>query len=164
MRHRRRQPVIAERRLHRMDHWRPVGVVAEILFPTPDDLDRAAGGLCNQDRDLREIREQPPPKAAAQQRSVDDDLVVGETQHLLGDSVGDLDALCRDPQLAPIVRHMGRAVHRLHRRVRLHRDFEDSLKRAVGSRQNGRSVARFDFRVERRGFQQRAIFGPLATG
>ena len=112
----------SQRSRNGVEHSRPVEVMTEVLLSRPDELD----GLFHRHRDderlFDEVREQPASEPAADEGTMNEDLVRGEAGDLGGNRLGHLDTLRRCPDLATTLGNVRRAVHRLHRGVGLKRN------------------------------------------
>ncbi len=98
----------------RGDEWAQSPVL-QVLPARPGQLDRAAGEL-HRDRDRlpQVVHLGPAAEAAAEERRVQRDPVLGQARGLCRGVPGDGIALGTDPDLECVTRIQGGAVHRLH--------------------------------------------------
>ncbi len=117
------RPIRGEHGRDRIHRTRTIRIVANVVLARPDNLDRDPGSFRNLDRVGDVVLTQPPAEAAAQQRRLHDDGGGREATRfhrclLRGDR-----RLRRRPDGDAVGTHVGRRVHRFHRRVRRVRDF-----------------------------------------
>ena len=105
----------------------PVDVVLRVVLARPDDLDRRAHRLRRFHGVGDEVAFRAPAESAADIGRVHEDLGLGQTRGGHRRLLRRRLRLRRHPHVAPIGLHVRRAVHRLHRRVRQERRFEDPL-------------------------------------
>ena len=119
----------------------PVDVVLDVLFPAPDDLHRPVDLLGDRYGLGDAVNVQPPAEAAADQMIVHLDLVGREPGHLRGRGLRPAHHLDSHPDIAAVLGHMHRAVHRLHRGMREERHLVDGLDLLGGGRHGLGDVA-----------------------
>src|SRR5262245_19644938 len=95
-----------------------INVVLHVLLAGPDDLDWFADCPGNERSLQHEVHEQPATESATKQGTIYRDLLGWQVQHGSQCNLRKLIPLKRSPNRAGIIRHMRRAVHRFHRRVR----------------------------------------------
>ena len=124
---------------------RPVPAVRHVLLAAVDELDRYALHLLGDiDGELDIVLEgAAPAEAAAQVQLVDLALLERQARGCGGRRERALGGLRRAPDLALVVRHLGRGVHRLHARVVEERGRVDSLHLGLGLRDRLVGVAHF---------------------
>jgi hypothetical protein len=106
---------------------------------------------------LQEVGKQAPSEAASEQRAMDRDAIRGQTGDVHRDVVRHLHALRWRPDLATLCGDVRRAVHRLHRRVRLKRNFVHGFDTPRVARHGLIDVALLLVREERTGGELFAI-------
>ena len=91
---------------------RPVKIVRHVFFTRPDQLHGQAAANHRYAHRLRHVVDlQPPPKAAAQQRSRDRDIVNGHARHTRCDLSRHLRYLRRNPDMHLTANHLRGTVH-----------------------------------------------------
>ena len=99
----------------------PVHVVLDVFLARPHDLDRSVDLPGDLRRPLDAVDFEPAAEAAADQVLVQHDFLERQAGHLGRRRLGARRDLGADPDVAAVLAHVHRAVHRLHRGVRQER-------------------------------------------
>ncbi len=112
-----------------IDGGRVEEAVPHVVRPGPEQLHGLADRLRQLDRFVDVVHEEPAPEAATEQGRVHLDRLGRQAVGLDDVVEGGLGRLRRRPDLARFLPHVGRAVHRLERGMRLERILVDRLER-----------------------------------
>ena len=120
---------------------RAVHVVLDVFLARPDHLHRSLDLLGNPHGAHRPVELQAAPESTTEQMIVEADLLPFQVGDFHDGRLRQPRNLCADPDVAAILGHLHRAIHRLHRRVRQERLLVNRIDLLHGPRMGRHGIA-----------------------